>query len=135
MTMRSSPRENARRILIVDDDELMSVLYTRLFRRHAEEFVCRIERSVGAALKHLKTGKVDAAVLDWDLPGIDGLALLKALRSNPATKALPIMIVSGRCRPEDHVAALDRGADDFLTKPFDVGVLMARLRRLLRSRD
>jgi DNA-binding response OmpR family regulator len=120
------------RILIVEDDELMGVLYERIFKKHKDEFAWHLKPNAKEAMGYLRERRVDAAILDWDLPGISGIDFLKALRSNPATKALPVILVSGRARTEDHVLALERGADDFLAKPFHVEILLARLRRLLR---
>ena len=119
-------------ILIVEDDDLMHAFYTSLFRRHKDEFTCSFARSAEAALEELVKGKFEAVLLDWDLPGISGLELLKALRAHPRTKSTPVFIISGRTRTEDQVRALEAGADDYLTKPFEVEILLARLRRLLR---
>lgn len=121
-----------RQVLVVEDDELMQAFYKALFRRHKDEFICRFEKSAEAALEQLRGGDVEAAVLDWDLPGISGLDLLKALRSDPKTRSIRIMVVSGRTQSEDQVRALESGADDYLSKPFQVEIFLARLRSLLR---
>lgn len=120
------------RILVVEDDDLMHALYKSIFRRHKEEFDCEFVKGGGAALECLRRGKTDVVILDWDLSGISGIDLLKAIRANPATKSLRVILVSGRVRTEDQVLALERGADDYLAKPFNVEVLLARLRSLLR---
>jgi DNA-binding response OmpR family regulator len=128
----SQSEKRRRRILVVEDDDLMQTLYKSLFRRHKEEFDCEFATSGGAALEHLKRGKTEAVILDWDLPGISGIDLLKAIRSNPGTKSLRVILVSGRARTQDQVLALERGADDYLAKPFHTEILLARLRSLLR---
>lgn len=128
------PRDGARphRILIVEDDDLIRNFYKALFRRHKEDFTCRFERSAVAARERLRDGDIEAAILDWDIPAIDGTELLKTLRSHPKTRDMRVMVVSGRTRGEDQARALESGADDYLTKPFQVEVFMARLKALLR---
>lgn len=121
-----------KRILVVEDDDLMEMFYKRLFQQYADEFSFRIERTAVAAIKRLSGGKIDLVILDWDLPRISGLDLLKALRANTATKSLRVMVVSGRVRNEDIARALEGGADDYLSKPFAVEVLLARVRSLMR---
>lgn len=126
------PHQPRKHILVVEDDKLMRKLYERLFKKHELEFSCRLEGSAEGALNHLRRDSVDVAILDWDLPGISGLDLVKALRATPATKSLRIIMVCGKVRSEDEVHALENGADDYLTKPFVVEVLLARLRSLTR---
>lgn len=121
-----------RLVLLVEDDELMQTFYKALFRRHKDEFACRFEKSAEAALEYLREGRIEVAVLDWDLPGITGLDLLKVIRAHPATRSIQVMVVSGRSEVEDQVRALESGADDYLSKPFQVEVFLARLRALLR---
>jgi DNA-binding response OmpR family regulator len=119
------------RLLVVEDDDLMHIFYKRLFGRHKEEFTCRFEKNAEDALERLRNSPIDTALLDWDLPGISGIELLKAIRTHPKTRDVRVMVVSGRTSTEDQVRALDAGADDYLTKPFEVEILLARLRRLL----
>lgn len=134
MTSKSPSRDGARarRLLIVEDDDLMHVFYKALFRRHKDEFACLFEKSAAASLAHLRQGNIEAVVLDWDLPGINGIDLLKGMRAHPGTKGIRVMVVSGRMRTEEQVLALAAGADDYLTKPFEVEIFLARLRGLLR---
>ena len=74
----------------------------------------------------------DAVLLDIMLPGDDGLVLLQALRGNTATENMPIMMLTAKGTEFDKVVGLDAGADDYLTKPFSVDELLARLRVALR---
>lgn len=74
----------------------------------------------------------DVVLLDVMLPEEDGLSVLRWLRENPATKKLPIMMLSARSTEFDKVLGLDSGADDYLTKPFGVMELLSRIRALLR---
>jgi len=121
-----------RHILIIDDDDLMNVLYKSLFDQHKDEFDSRFSDSAKNALEDIRRRWPDALVLDWDMPKISGLNLLKALRRDPVAKTIRVLVVSGRAGVEDQVLALDGGADDYLSKPFDVRVFIARLRALVR---
>ena len=81
------------------------------------------------ALRHAATAQPDLIVLDLGLPDIDGIELTRRLRE---WSAIPIIVVSARGKEQDKVMALDAGADDYLTKPFGVGELLARVRVALR---
>lgn len=118
-----------RRILVVDDDDLMLTFYKSLFSRYQDEFSPVFAESGEEALSQLKTQKFDAAILDWDMPHLSGLNILKAIRANLGTRALRIVIVSGRTDPHDRTHALKSGADAFLSKPFEVEELLAFLRK------
>jgi len=123
-----SGRGSRKTILIVDDDDLMQVFYKRLFSRHPDEFAYQAVRSAEDALQRLQTANVDVVILDWDLPGINGLQLLMALRANPSSKALPVIMVSGRTSPDYAALALRHGANVYLGKPFEIAVLLNHLR-------
>src|SRR5215216_6429537 len=80
-------------------------------------------------LRHAATAQPDLIILDLGLPDIDGIEVTRRLREWTAT---PVIVVSARGKEQDKVAALDAGADDYLTKPFGVGELLARVRVALR---
>ena len=80
----------------------------------------------------LKTTLPDAVILDVMLPGEDGINILRSLRREARTKRLPVILVTARDAEMDKVRGLDEGADDYLTKPFGVMELLARVRALLR---
>ncbi|HXE52829.1 MAG TPA: response regulator [Tepidisphaeraceae bacterium] len=80
-------------------------------------------------LRHAAVGQPDLVILDLGLPDVDGLEVTRRLRE---WTAIPIIVVSARGKEQDKVAALDAGADDYLTKPFGVGELLARVRVALR---
>lgn len=135
--MDAKPKDGTarRRILIVDDDALMQTFYKSLFRRHETEFECLVMGTAEAALEHLSRNIVDAVVLDWDLPVIKGLDVLKALRAHPRTRSVPVIMATGRSAEADRALALKHGASAYFTKPFDVAEFLARLRALLRPGD
>lgn len=121
------------RILLVEDDEMISASLQRGLRDSGYAVDC-----VGdgvAALAALKDIAADHSLvlLDWNLPRRDGLAVLRQLRTDG--RAIPVLMLTARDAPEDVVAGLDAGADDYLSKPFELGVLCARIRVLLRRRE
>src|SRR6185295_11492298 len=81
------------------------------------------------ALNQIVSAKPDLVILDLGLPDMDGLDIIQQVRE---WSQVPIVVLSVREREQDKIAALDRGADDYLTKPFGVGELLARLRTALR---
>ena len=120
--------ENGTRILVVEDDPSISRL-VQLELEH-RRFTVRCAHDGPSGLDAVPQFRPAAIVLDIMLPGIDGVAVLKRLRE--AGNAVPVIMLTARGDPMDKVHSLDRGADDYLTKPFDVEELMARLRALLR---
>ena len=116
------------RLLIVEDDDIVADAITRGLAA-ANYSVLRVG-SVEAAQAALAAEEFAMAVIDVGLPGADGLTLVRRLRS--AGKALPTLILTARCTLNDKVKALDLGADDFLSKPFEAAELAARCRALMR---
>ena len=110
-------------VLVIDDEEQMR----RLLRISLEAHGYRVlEAAAGQpGLVEAATRRPDFVVLDLGLPDLDGLAVLKRIRE---WSRVPIIILSVRGEDEQKIAALDAGADDYLTKPFSVGELLARLR-------
>jgi len=116
------------RLLIVEDDDIVADAITRGLAA-ANYSVLRVT-SAEAALAVLAGEEFAMAVIDVGLPGADGLTLVRRLRS--AGKTLPTLILTARCTLTDKVKALDLGADDFLSKPFEGAELAARCRALMR---
>src|SRR5215204_2855303 len=114
-------------ILIIEDEpSLQRFLRVTLT---AQNFKV-IEAGTGEhGLRHASTSVPDLVILDLGLPDIDGVDVIKKLRE---WSAMPIIIVSARGKEQDKVIALDAGADDYLTKPFAVSELLARVRVVLR---
>lgn len=118
------------RILIVEDDALL-VKFLRA-TLSASGFAVDVAADGSAALASLSTHAVDLVLLDLGLPEIDGLDVLRQLR---AWSNVPVMVLSAHDQQEEKVEALDLGADDYLTKPFGVPELLARVRAVLRRLD
>ncbi len=115
--------------LIEDEDHLAQGL---LFNLQAEGYRTRHQADGDAALTYLlSTEEQPAAILlDVMLPGKDGFAIVRALRA--AGRFTPVLLLTARGRTEDILEGLDAGADDYLPKPFDLNILLARLKTLLR---
>lgn len=115
-------------ILIVEDDKKM----IRVFATSLETAGYRVfDASSGQrAVEEVRTRNPDVVLLDLGLPDIDGLALVPQIRAHTTS---PIIVVSAREQESDKVKALDAGANDYLTKPFSVPELLARIRVALRS--
>ena len=114
-------------ILVVDDEAPMRKLLSGNLK--ASGYDVRAAEDGTEALKLIDQHPVDLLLLDINMPGPNGLQVLEAIRSSVET---PILIVSGRSRERDKVEALDLGADDYLSKPFGVAELLARVKALLR---
>lgn len=97
---------------------------------HLEGYEVVTANDGAAALESVRAESPDIAVLDVSMPAVDGLTVCRVLRSEGNT--LPILMLTARTEPSDRVAGLDAGADDYVTKPFDLGELFARLRALTR---
>ncbi len=119
-------------VLIVEDEPaILELVAVNL--EHAGFAPLRAE-SAEQALALLRTALPDVALVDWMLPGQSGLALARRLRADARTRELPIIFLTARSEESDKVAALDAGADDYVTKPFSPRELVARIRALLRRR-
>jgi two-component system, OmpR family, KDP operon response regulator KdpE len=117
-------------ILVVDDEAPMRKFVLHNLRAGGYNVLAAADGS--EALKLAAEHPLDLLLLDIGLPGPDGLAVLQAIRRD---MAVPVLMISARGREADRVKALDLGADDYLTKPFGVAELLARVRALLRRSD
>jgi len=116
------------KVLIAEDDRSVRESLARAMRLEGYEVVTANDGA--AALESIRAAPPDIAVLDVSMPSVDGLTVCRVLRSEWST--LPILMLTARTEPSDRVAGLDAGADDYVTKPFDLGELFARLRALTR---
>jgi two-component system KDP operon response regulator KdpE len=117
----------AGRVLVVDDDaQILRAVRTSL---QARGYEVATAPNGETALDRLATEPADLVILDLTLPGIDGHEVIRRLRS---FSDVPVLVLSVRDAQDDKVAALDAGADDYVTKPFAIGELLARMRALER---
>ena len=117
-------------IYIVEDDKNIQEIESYALKGSGYQ-VCAFDDGSGLD-EALREVIPDLLLLDIMLPGEDGLSILKRLRANAATKALPIIMVTARSTEIDMVKGLDQGADDYITKPFGVMELLSRVKALLR---
>ena len=116
-------------LLIEDEDKLGDYLRSGLTQ---EGYVVDLARDGVDGLHLASEAAYDLVLLDGVLPGIDGLAVLAALRQQDHTRALPVLMLTARAEVEDRVRGLQAGADDYLVKPFAFSELVARIQALLR---
>ncbi len=120
------------RILVVDDEE--DIVELVRFHLAREGFSVETAASGEEALKKVRQGAFALLVLDLMLPGLDGLEVARALKSEARTANLPIVMLTAKGEDADVVAGLELGADDYVTKPFSPRVLLARIKAVLRRR-
>jgi two-component system phosphate regulon response regulator PhoB len=118
------------RILIVEDEEALALLLR--YNLEAEGYEVETVARGDEADLLLKERLPELVILDWMLPGLSGIELCRRLRSRPATRQLPIIILTARGEESERVRGLATGADDYIVKPFSVPELIARVRALLR---
>lgn len=115
------------KILVVEDDRAVRNLISTALQINDYEYDLAIDGK--NALQLMTSNKYDIVFIDLGLPDIDGIEIIKKFRNFSTT---PIIVISARTNDEDKIEALDAGADDFLTKPFNVDELLARVRSTLR---
>ncbi len=116
------------KILLVEDEPDFSLLISHLLA--SEHHTVEVANSGEAALDLLGVYHFDCLILDWNLPGISGLEVCQKFRANKGVT--PILMLTARQHVDDKSAGLDSGADDYLTKPFELKELSSRVRALLR---
>jgi len=116
-------------LVVEDEDDIRELLRYNLAR---EGYRVTAAASGEEALKAAKDSLPDLVLLDLMLPGVDGLEVCRALKQDPRTRKLPIVMLTAKGEEADVVAGLELGADDYVTKPFSLRVLLARLRAVLR---
>jgi two-component system phosphate regulon response regulator PhoB len=127
------------KILVVEDNEIVQERYRLLFEEvHKSEYSWILAPTGQRALLALKKHPcppIDIVVLDWNLPDMEGLAILKRIKSNSITRSIPVLMVTGHTSPQDTVRGFKTGADDYLKKDFANEELIARLQNLCRRRE
>jgi two-component system phosphate regulon response regulator PhoB len=118
------------RILIVEDEEPLTIMLRYNFEK--EGFAVETAAHGDEADLRIKENPPDLAVVDWMLPGLSGIELVRRWRMRPETKQLPIIMLTARGEEPERIRGLVTGADDYIVKPFSVPELMARVQGLLR---
>ncbi|MCO5142139.1 MAG: response regulator transcription factor [Oligoflexia bacterium] len=121
------------KILVVEDEEDIRELIVLHLKREGYEVDVSADGS--EALKKATSEKYDLLILDWMLPGKSGLEITKDTRKHYTHEDLGILMVTAKSTNSDLIIGLESGADDYITKPFELSVLMARVRALLRRTD
>ena len=133
VALSASGRTAATRIVravVIDDDERLLGVIKRGLRLHGFEVTTFADPQEG--LTFLESRPTDVVVLDVMMPDLDGVSLCRCLRQ---TKATPILMLSARDNVPDRILGLESGADDYVTKPFEIAELAARLRALVRRTE
>ncbi|MDR5658834.1 response regulator transcription factor [Serpentinicella sp. ANB-PHB4] len=118
------------RVLIVDDEE--HILELIKFNLEQNGYQVMTKETGEECLAFLDQESVDILVLDLMLPGIDGIEVCKQIRSKPNLKTLPIIMLTAKGEETDRILGLEFGADDYMSKPFSVRELIARMKAVLR---
>ena len=117
-------------ILVVDDDEIVARTIERSLR--AGGFRVAVVHSGVEALRSARRQPPELMVLDIIMPGLDGFEVCRQVRADPILKDLPILFLTAKAKEEDRIVGLRAGADDYLTKPFNLDELYLRVRAILR---
>ncbi len=121
-----------RTVVIADDDAATRMLLRRILRSQAYDVV---EASDGrSACEAVRRVRPEVVILDWSMPDIDGLAALRELKADAATRAIPVVMLTTHAEVDERVLAIEEGAQDFLIKPCDPRELVARVEQQLRWR-
>ena len=125
MSMATKPT-----VLVVEDEAALATM----LRYNLEKQGFRVEEAVDGqeALVRLAENVPDIVLLDWMLPAMSGIEVCRQIRRRAATRDLPVIMVTARAEDGDAVRGLNTGADDYITKPFSMEALLARMRALLR---
>lgn len=118
------------RILVVEDEEALATLLEYNLQR--EDFDVTIASDGEEALVKVDESVPDIVILDWMVPKISGLEVCRRLRLKPETANVPVIMLTARSEEADRIRGLEIGADDYLTKPFSMNELIARVRAVLR---
>jgi two-component system, OmpR family, phosphate regulon response regulator PhoB len=121
------------RILIIEDERGLTDVLTYNFQREGYDVIVAADGQEG--LRKAQMQLPDVVILDLMLPGMDGLEVCRELRSGERTRSLPILILTAKAEETDQVVGFSLGADDYVTKPFSVKVLLQRVKALQRRAE
>ena len=133
LAIQSSRRNSLRHILLADDDATTITMISTILKHF--DFDCEIAHDGVQALDMASKKKPDLVLLDVSMPKMNGFEALAALRRDTATRNTPVVLVSAHRDEVDVVKAFSLGANDYITKPFTPGELMARINRVLHESE
>ncbi len=117
------------KILIVDDFSTMRRIVRNLLKQLSFNNVDEAEDGT-VALEKIKSGSYDFVITDWNMPNMNGLELLKAIRSDDALKDLPVLLITAEAEKENVILAAQAGVNDYIVKPFTGDVLQQKINRI-----
>jgi two-component system phosphate regulon response regulator PhoB len=117
-------------VLVVDDDPAIREMVRLALQRNG--YTALEAGDTLEARQQLAAGETDIVLLDWMLPGQSGLEFIRSLRGAPARNSVPVIMLTARDREQEKIAALEAGADDYISKPFSIKELLARIKAVLR---
>ncbi|QHQ35646.1 phosphate regulon transcriptional regulator PhoB [Algicella marina] len=118
------------KVLVVEDEEALSQLLS--YNLGKEGFEVALTFDGDEALMAVDEQKPDLVLLDWMLPNVSGVEICRRLRAQSETRDIPVIMLTARGEEEDRIRGLEQGADDYVTKPFSMSELVARMRAVLR---
>ncbi len=118
------------KVLVVEDEEAISHLLA--YNLEKEGFSVAVAADGDEVLTAVDEARPDLVLMDWMLPNVSGVELCRRLRMRAETREIPVIMLTARGEEEDRVRGLDVGADDYVTKPFSMSELVARMRAVLR---
>ena len=117
-------------ILVMEDEDALATLLQYNLEKEGYDVVVAADGEEG--LVQIDERQPDLVLLDWMLPKVSGIEVCRRIRGRPETRNLPVIMLTARGEESDRVRGLDTGADDYLTKPFSMSELIARIRAVLR---
>lgn len=118
------------KVLVVEDEEAISLLLK--YNLKAEGFEVTVVDDGDEALAAAEETNPDIILLDWMLPNVSGIEICRQLRARDETSAIPVIMLTARAEEEDRLRGFEKGADDYVTKPFSMKELVARINAVLR---
>lgn len=122
------------KFLVVDDFSTMRRIVRNLLKELGYVNVDEAEDGV-IALKMLKSQNFEFVISDWNMPNMDGLMLLQAIRADDALKKIPVLMVTAEAKKENIIAAAQAGASGYVVKPFTAGTLSEKLEKIFRTME
>ncbi len=120
------------KILVVDDFATMRKMLKNMLKELGYTEIAEAEDG-NKALETLKKEKVDLVISDWNMPNMDGLSLLKAIRSDPELKDIAVLMVTAEAKKENVIEAVKAGVNNYVVKPFTKEVLKEKIDRIFSS--